>query len=117
MKVALVYPPFADATQPYSSLPALASYIRSRGNHEVSLHDANLESVLHFLSRECLESARLRIADRIQEFESGSKPVGRGARQYALALAASLKAPIVAERIGARSMRSGARRRSGTWTH
>ena len=52
MKVALVYPPLADATQPYSSLAALAGVLRARGNHEVVLHDANLEFVLRMLTRE-----------------------------------------------------------------
>lgn len=99
MKITLVYPPFADATQPYSSLPALAAYIRSRERHEVELYDANLDTVLYFLSREQIESAASRITDRIRSLERGDKPSGRNAQEYALALAASLKAPIVAARI------------------
>ena len=73
MKIALVYPPFADATQPYSSLPVLAGYIRSRGHHEIALYDANLDFVLYFLSQERIESAASRIRERICELERGSE--------------------------------------------
>ncbi|HEV2718424.1 MAG TPA: radical SAM protein [Thermoanaerobaculia bacterium] len=57
MKVALVFPPLADATQPYSSLAALAGFLRSRGNHEVVLHDANVECVRRLLTRDRVGAA------------------------------------------------------------
>ena len=62
MKIALVFPPLADATQPYSSLPALAGFLRGRERHEVMLHDANVEFVRHVLTGSCLYAAASRIA-------------------------------------------------------
>jgi anaerobic magnesium-protoporphyrin IX monomethyl ester cyclase len=52
VRIALIYPPLADATQPYSSLAALAGFLRARGNHEAILHDVNLDFALHMLTRE-----------------------------------------------------------------
>lgn len=49
MKVTLVYPPLCDPTCGYLSLPYLASYVRARRSYEISILDANIES-LHFLS-------------------------------------------------------------------
>ena len=83
MRVALVYPPLADATQPYSSLAALAAFLRMRGNHEVVLHDANVEFALQMLTRERVAAAASRIA--------GDDPLASTAR----------KAPIVSEGIDA----------------
>ncbi|HEX7191398.1 MAG TPA: radical SAM protein [Thermoanaerobaculia bacterium] len=48
--MALVYPPVADATQPYSSLPALAGFLRAHEHHEPVLHDANLAYVEQVLT-------------------------------------------------------------------
>lgn len=62
MRVALVYPPVADATQPYSSLPALAAFLRRRGRHEVVLHDANVDYVGQMLMAERLEEAASKVA-------------------------------------------------------
>jgi hypothetical protein len=63
VRVALVYPPLADATQPYSSLPSLAAFLRMRGRHEPLLFDANVDFVRHVLTRERIEAAAARIDD------------------------------------------------------
>ena len=63
MKVALVYPPLADATQPYSSLAALAGFLRSRGHHDLVLQDANVEFVLRTLTREHMIAAASGLTD------------------------------------------------------
>ena len=99
MKVALVFPPLADATQPYASLPALAAFLRQRGNHSVSLHDANLGFSLALWTRKRLKTAASRILKRLHELEEGPKPSGPAAEEYAVLVSASLKAPLVAERI------------------
>lgn len=49
MKIALVYPPLCDPTCGYLSLPYLASYVRARRTYDVSILDANIESLV-FLS-------------------------------------------------------------------
>jgi hypothetical protein len=57
VKAVLIYPPLADAMQPYSSLAALAGFLRGRGRHEAVLHDANVEYVRRLLTRERISSA------------------------------------------------------------
>jgi hypothetical protein len=99
MKVALVFPPLADATQPYSSLPALAGSLRSREHHEVMLHDANVEFVRHVLTGSCLDAAASRIANLLRRMEDDSEPYGRDADEYTRLISASLKAPVVSEDI------------------
>ncbi len=99
MKAALVFPPLADATQPYASLPALAAFLRGRGNHAVSLHDANLGFSLTLWTRRRLKTAAARIRKRLREMEDGPKPSGGAAEEYAALVGASLKAPLAAERI------------------
>ena len=42
MKTLLLFPPQGDPFQPYSSLPALAGYLRQNGR-EVELRDLNIE--------------------------------------------------------------------------
>jgi anaerobic magnesium-protoporphyrin IX monomethyl ester cyclase len=67
MRVALVFPPLADATQPYSSLPALAGFLRDRGRHEVVLHDANVHFVRLALTSEHLQAAASGIEARLDD--------------------------------------------------
>ena len=99
MKVALVFPPLADATQPYASLPALAGFLRSRKRHEVMLHDANVEFLHHVLNGVRLEAASSSIAKRLRILEGNSKPHGRDADEYTRLMSAFLKAPVVTEDI------------------
>ena len=99
MRVALVYPPLADATQPYSSLPSLAAFLRMRGNHAVSVHDANIDFCLSIWTRRRLDVAGRRIGERLAKLEQKPELSGPEAEQYLALMAASLKVPHVAVRI------------------
>lgn len=98
MNVALIFPPLADATQPYSSLPALAGFLRSRSRHHVFLHDANLEFTKAALTRNAIEAATAFIADRLQSLEKDDNS-DEAAQDHGILVNASLKAPIVANLI------------------
>jgi len=56
MKIGLVFPPPFDVTQPYLSLPMLASFLRRQG-HTVVQRDLNLAFYDHVLSRSYLLQA------------------------------------------------------------
>src|SRR5208337_2844971 len=99
MRVSLVYPPFADATQPYASLPALGAFLRMRGNHHVSLHDANLEFCLSLWTRKRLNLASRRLEKRLSKIEANSSLPVAAAEEYVALTSACLKAPHVAIRI------------------
>jgi len=99
MKVALVYPPLADATQPYASLPALAAFLRMRGNHHVEVYDTNLEFCLSQWTFKRLKLAARRLEARLNEFEETSGLSPTAAQEYTLLMMAFLKAPHVAIRI------------------
>lgn len=60
MRLALVFPPLTDPTQPYSSLPALAAVAR-RAGHEVSLLDANVGFVGSLLTAPAVRRAGRRL--------------------------------------------------------
>ena len=68
MKIALIYPPTADPTAPYLSLPALAGFLRSRGI-EVLVVDANLEAWESLLTTEHLSEIGARIEERLKRLE------------------------------------------------
>lgn len=99
MRLALVYPPFADATQPYASLPALAAFLRMRGNHRVDLYDANLEFCLNLWTQKRVNLAARRLERRLSEMEESSSLSVSAAKEYAALTSTCLKAPHVAVRI------------------
>ena len=94
MRIALVFPPLADATQPYSSLPALAGFLGCRGCHEAILHDANVEFVRQILTRVALEKAASRIQEFLRYYESEPDASG-GEFLYNGLVRAALKAPVL----------------------
>src|SRR5512138_2152416 len=53
-KTILVYPPFADPTQPYVSLPVLKSYMAYKGI-DASILDINIRAFHYLFERERLE--------------------------------------------------------------
>src|SRR5688572_5858826 len=59
----LLYPPFADPTQPYLSLPSLKGYLRSR-SLDARVLDLNVEAAHHLFERETLEDIARRIGLR-----------------------------------------------------
>lgn len=100
MKVALVFPPLADPTQPYSSLPALTAFLRRTGCEVLQL-DANIELVRSMLTGDSIRSAGERIRNRLERF-AGRPPSGSSqAVEYARLVSASLKAPLVAQGLDA----------------
>lgn len=98
MRAALVFPPLAGASQPYSSLPALTAFVRSRGRHEIVQRDANVEFVVHLLSAPALRRAAERVDERLDVMHASAMPAS-GDEAYRHLLSASLKAPIVCDLI------------------
>jgi len=68
MKVALVYPPTADPTAPYLSVPSLAGYLRAHGV-EVLPVDANLEAWEALLTRDSLAALAERLERSLARLE------------------------------------------------
>jgi len=99
VKIVLVFPPLADPTQPYSSLPALTAFLRERTRHTVLQRDANIEFMNHVLTRRGIRAAARRIAGKLDHFGASDVLEGPDSREYSVLTSASLKAPIVSERI------------------
>ncbi len=108
MKVALVFPPLADPTQPYSSLPALTAFLRRTGRHEVIQLDANIELLRAALTGDSIRSAGERIEQRLSGFDARPPSGSARAVEYARLASASLKAALVAQDLDAavRDLRS-----------
>ncbi len=98
MRAVLVFPPLVGASQPYSSLPALTAFVRSRGRHQIVQRDANLDFVVHLLSPAELRRAAGRVDERLEAMPTNgaSRSDDDGLRRL---LTASLKAPIVCDLI------------------
>jgi anaerobic magnesium-protoporphyrin IX monomethyl ester cyclase len=64
MKIALIYPPTADPTAPYLSVPALTGYLRSKGVDVLPI-DANIECYDWLLRSESLRHAARQIDRRL----------------------------------------------------
>jgi len=69
MKIALVFPPTADPTAPYLSLPLLAACLRGAG-HEVLLRDVNLEAYEALLRPDRLGELSARLERKLQRLEA-----------------------------------------------
>jgi anaerobic magnesium-protoporphyrin IX monomethyl ester cyclase len=99
MKTLLLFPPQGDPFQPYSSLPALAGYLRENGR-QASLRDLNIECHHFFTTPGRLSKACFRVRERLAELEK--KPVlgYREQSRYMRLAKAALYGPMVVERIG-----------------
>jgi anaerobic magnesium-protoporphyrin IX monomethyl ester cyclase len=64
MKIALIYPPTADPTAPYLSVPALTGYLRSKGVDVLPI-DANIECYDLLLRSESLRQTARQIDRRL----------------------------------------------------
>jgi hypothetical protein len=95
MRLALIYPPLADATQPYSSLPALLAYLRARTVHQVECIDGNLDFVRACLKPDVLSDAALEAAARLEELDARATLSEDEAAEYDSLARARLKAPFV----------------------
>ncbi|MBN1828472.1 MAG: radical SAM protein [Deltaproteobacteria bacterium] len=65
----LLYPPFADPTQPYVSLPTLKGYLRRR-RRDVRVVDLNIEAYHYLLSDAVRTDLKCRVEDRFAELDS-----------------------------------------------
>ncbi len=72
MKIALIYPPTADPTAPYLSVPALTGYLRSNGV-EVLPVDANIEAYCRLLRGKPLGELVERIERRLARLQRKSR--------------------------------------------
>jgi hypothetical protein len=127
MSLVLVFPPLADPTQPYSSLPTLTAFFRSQSNDEIVPLDANVRFVRQLLSvddarmtaaqsaekraktlcqespprgfRTALESAGERTAERLRSLEAQPILDASQLAEYRLLAIASLKLPSVMEAV------------------
>lgn len=97
MKVALVFPPLASANQPYSSLPVLTAFLKSRGHHQVSQFDANVEYMCAILTADAIRAAAEHIAEELHTSEADNPQLSMD--RLKVLTSAALKAPIVAESI------------------
>lgn|GEM_PF-142930 len=98
MRLALVFPPFTDATQPYSSLPALAAVAR-RAGHDVVPVDANLELVRSLLTAERVREAGECLHEQLGRLAAVRPESGPETERYAHLAAACLKVRAVADGI------------------
>lgn len=81
MKIALIYPPTADPTAPYLSVPALTGYLRSKGVDVLPI-DANIECYDLLLRSESLRQAARQIDRRLARLKK--KPLLDHIEQTAL---------------------------------
>ncbi|HHP7235598.1 MAG TPA: B12-binding domain-containing radical SAM protein [Desulfobacterales bacterium] len=68
MKIALIFPPIADPTAPYISLPSLTAWLRSHAIEVVPI-DANLEAIRYLLQPHNLETLGRRVRKRLGRLE------------------------------------------------
>jgi anaerobic magnesium-protoporphyrin IX monomethyl ester cyclase len=81
MKIALIYPPTADPTAPYLSVPALTGYLRSKGVDVLPL-DANIECADLLLRSKSLGQAVQQVERRLARLKE--KPFLDHKQQLAL---------------------------------
>lgn len=84
MKTLLIYPPVADPTAPYVSLPILAGHLRSRGR-EVALLDANVLGCDWILSRGHLSTLREQLRSRVLTLASMRRRSHTESYEFAMA--------------------------------
>lgn len=99
MKTLLLFPPQGDPFQPYSSLPALAGFLRENGR-QVELRDLNIECHHYYTTPGRLSKACAAIREALEELER--KPIlgYRDEDRYMRLSKAALFGPMVVERIG-----------------
>ncbi|MBI5552782.1 MAG: hypothetical protein HY911_14835 [Desulfobacterales bacterium] len=68
MKTWLLYPPFADPTQPYLSLPYLKGSLRARGL-DATVVDLNVAAARHLLAPATVRDNAERLAERFEQLD------------------------------------------------
>ncbi|MFH2067746.1 MAG: radical SAM protein [Pseudomonadota bacterium] len=92
MKPWLIYPPFADPTQPYLSLPYLKGYLRSRGL-DAEVADLNLSATHYLLSPAQMADNAGRLAERFADLNRHDRIGGMDQLAY-LAMAEARPAAV-----------------------
>jgi hypothetical protein len=92
MKPWLIYPPFADPTQPYLSLPCLKGYLRSRGL-DAEVADLNLSATHYLLSPGQVADNAGKLAERFADLNRHDRIGGMDQLAY-LAIAEARPAAI-----------------------
>ncbi|MDA8137555.1 MAG: radical SAM protein [Desulfobacteraceae bacterium] len=92
MKTWLIYPPFADPTQPYLSLPYLKGALRARGL-DATVVDLNVRTAHYLLGRAHIEQCARKIAARFALLDS-RKTLTRLEQMEYLALADARPAAV-----------------------
>jgi len=98
IKTLLLFPPQGDPFQPYSSLPALAGFLRSKGR-DVELRDLNIECHHYYTSPGRLSKACAAARARLDELEKRPALGHSDQREYIRLSKAVLFGPSVVERI------------------
>ncbi|MBN2442680.1 MAG: radical SAM protein [Spirochaetales bacterium] len=62
----LFYPPFADPTQPYISLPVLKGYLKKKGS-DATVIDLNIQSLYYLMSKDFITTLSEKIKKRFRE--------------------------------------------------
>ena len=61
MRIMILFPPSADPTRPYITLPMQQAYLRAMGYQDVIVYDANLEAFDYLTEESYLRQARARV--------------------------------------------------------
>jgi anaerobic magnesium-protoporphyrin IX monomethyl ester cyclase len=83
MRIMILFPPSADPTRPYITLPMQQAYLRAMGYEDVSVYDANLEAFDWLTGEASLLEAR----SRVERMWDGSGRSGRASLAPVLACA------------------------------
>lgn len=81
MERLLIYPPFADPTQPYLSLPTLKGHLRSRGL-DARVVDLNVGAAHHLFHPESVDDLARRLGLRFLRLNRASHLRFEEAREY-----------------------------------
>ena len=90
MKTWLIYPPFADPTQPYGSLPLLKGYLQSHGQ-DATVVDLNLTAARHLLGRKPMRTMAEAVAEQFTDLNT-DRPHSFSEQMHYLALAEAIPA-------------------------
>ena len=98
MKTLLLFPPHWSPTQPYLSLPTLASFLRSKG-HDVAMRDINVELFNILLSRDHLQKSHDLLRNKLNCTTSRKDISNLDIEEFKRLFRMESLAPIIIEKI------------------
>jgi anaerobic magnesium-protoporphyrin IX monomethyl ester cyclase len=98
MKTLLLFPPHWSPTQPYLSLPTLASFLRSKG-HDVTMRDINVELFNRLLSHDNLQKCHHLLQDKLNSSASREDISSQGIEELKRLFKIESLTPIILEKI------------------